>query len=233
MSRTIFLDMKKYAIIVAGGSGTRMKSDIPKQFLQLNHKPVLWHTLRAFESVGDISVILVLPEAQIGYWKKLLVEIGETFRGRIVTGGETRFHSVKNGLLSIEDEENTLVAVHDGVRPLVSPELIRRSYESAEAHGSAITAVALKDSLRQINREGSTPADRESFRLVQTPQTFRIDWMQKAFNTEYLPHFTDCASVLEQAGYPVRLIEGDYKNIKITTPEDLMVAEAFLETTSR
>jgi 2-C-methyl-D-erythritol 4-phosphate cytidylyltransferase len=122
------------------------------------------------------------------------------------------------------------VAVHDGVRPLVSPDLIRRSYEEAERFGSAVTAVPLKDSLRKIDPEGqTTPADREAFRLVQTPQTFRIDWMRAAFDTEYDPFFTDCASVLEHGGFPVHLIEGNYQNLKITTPEDLLVAEAFLK----
>lgn len=221
--------MKKYAIIVAGGSGSRMKSDIPKQFLSLRGKPVLLHTLSAFTSTGGVEVILVLPRHQIPYWEQLLLEGKHTFDGRIVAGGETRFQSVKNGLFSIDDTHDALVAVHDGVRPLVSTELILRTYREAEHFGSAVAAVTLKDSIRQVDAEGQTsPADRERFRLVQTPQTFRIDWMKKAFASDYQASFTDCASVVEHAGLPIHLTEGDYRNIKITTPEDLIVAEALL-----
>lgn len=206
-----------------------MKSEIPKQFLPLAGKPVLLHTLEAFLSITEVEVILVLPQQQIAYWNEILSSGQHRFDGLTVAGGDTRFHSVKNGLRAI-DQETALVAVHDGVRPLVSPDLIRRSYEEAERFGSAVTAVPLKDSLRKIDPEGqTTPADREAFRLVQTPQTFRIDWMRAAFDREYDPFFTDCASVLEHGGFPVHLIEGNYQNLKITTPEDLLVAEAFLK----
>lgn len=206
-----------------------MESDIPKQFLQLEGKPVLLHTLQVFESIGGIEIILVLPELQIAYWEKLLSEGGYPLNGRVVKGGETRFHSVKNGLLSIPEEEKALVMVHDGVRPLISSDLIEKSFQEAEKFGSAVTAVSLKDSIRKVKSGGgSVPVERTSFRLVQTPQTFQIQWMKAAFNAEYQPFFTDCASVVEHAGFKVHLIEGDYKNLKITTPEDLVLAEALL-----
>lgn len=220
--------MKKYAIIVAGGSGSRMKSEIPKQFLPLAGRPVLLHTLRAFESSGDVEIILVLPDYQIGIWEELVSETGDATRYRVVPGGETRFHSVKKGLEAIS-EENSLTAVHDGVRPLVTTVLISKCFEEAETFGSAIAAVRLKDSLRETGSDGyPKTVDREAFRLIQTPQVFRTSWMKKAFDREYHPLFTDCASVVESAGFRIHLTEGDYRNLKITTPEDLPVAEALL-----
>lgn len=221
--------MKKYAIIVAGGSGSRMKSEIPKQFLPLGGKPVLLHTLEAFESAGNIEIILVLPAFQIQTWRNIVSEKGLSAAYRIVEGGETRFHSVRNGLATIP-ETDALVAVHDGVRPLVTPALISRCYDAASRFGAAVTAVSLKDSIRKlITGDSSCPADREQFRLVQTPQAFRVSWMKSAFERPYKSSYTDCASVIEDAGYQVQLIEGDYRNIKITTPEDLIVAEALIK----
>ncbi len=220
--------MRRYAIIVAGGSGSRMKSEIPKQFLPLGEKPVLLHTLEAFESAGNIEIILVLPASQIQTWRDIISEKGLPSAYRIVEGGETRFHSVRNGLATIP-ETDALVAVHDGVRPLVTRALISRSYEAASRYGAAVTAVSLKDSIRKLAPgDSSQPADREAFRLVQTPQAFRLSWMRSAFERPYKPSYTDCASVVEDAGYPVHLIEGDYGNIKITTPEDLIVADALV-----
>lgn len=220
--------MKKFAIIVAGGSGSRMKSDVPKQFLLLGGKPVLYHTLKAFATVEDVSILLVLPETQISAWEKIVEKYKIAYPHQIVTGGSSRFHSVKNGLAEIENSHG-LIAVHDGVRPLITPSLISHCYEEASVFGSAITTLPLKDSIRKIQRDGSSiQVDREGFRMVQTPQVFRADMMKKAFDTDYHPHFTDCASVVEHAGFHVHLVEGDYKNIKITTPEDLAVAEALL-----
>ena len=223
--------MEKYAIIVAGGSGSRMRSEVPKQFLSLKGIPVLVHTLQAFQSAGEISVILVLPESQIHVWMDIVARENFTFPHRIIAGGPTRFHSVKNGLAAIQNE-NALIAVHDGVRPLITPATIRRCFEEAIEFGSAITSVPLKDSIRRTDYDGSSfQIDREKFRLVQTPQVFRADWMRKAFENDYQFYFTDCASVLEYAGFKVHLTEGDYQNIKITTPEDLIVAEALLQST--
>ncbi len=213
---------------MAGGNGSRMKSETPKQFLPLCGKPVLLHTLEAFESAGDIGIILVLPATQIRAWYDIVSEKGPAVSYQVVEGGATRFHSVKNGLGAIPEKE-ALVAVHDGVRPLVTPALISRSYEAASRLGAAVTAVPLKDSIRQLTTgDTSAPADREQFRLVQTPQAFRVSWMKSAFERPYKPSYTDCASVVEDAGYPVHLIEGDYGNIKITTPEDLVVADALI-----
>ncbi len=205
-----------------------MKSETPKQFLPLCGKPVLLHTLEAFESAGNIGIILVLPASQIQTWHDIVSKKGLPVSHRIVEGGETRFHSVKNGLDAIP-ENDALVAVHDGVRPLVTPALISRCYDAASRFGAAVTAVSLKDSIRKLaTGDSSSPADRDQFRLVQTPQAFRVSWMKGAFERPYKSSYTDCASVIEDAGYPVHLIEGDYRNIKITTPEDLVVADALI-----
>lgn len=220
--------MKKYAIIVAGGSGTRMKSEVPKQFLPLHGRPVLAHTLAAFKAAGDLEIILVLPPSQIRSWQDIVSENGISVAHQVVAGGETRFHSVKNGLEKVPDN-GSLVAVHDGVRPLVTPLLINRCFEEAMIFGSAVAAVPLKDSLRRAGHDArAEPLDRDAFRLVQTPQAFKTAWMKKAFDSAYHPFFTDCASVVEYAGFAIHLTNGDYRNLKITTPEDLLVAAAFL-----
>lgn len=218
--------MRKYAIIVAGGSGSRMQSQLPKQFLQLNGKPILMHTLEAF-SFREIQITLVLPAEQVQHWEELCERNSFTVPHRTIHGGETRFHSVKNGLNSIE-EKGGLVAIHDGVRPLISREIISRSFDQAQAHGNAITSVPLKDSLREISSEANQAVDRSKFRLVQTPQTFQLDLIKEAFETPYKDTFTDDAAVFENMGHSIHLIDGDYRNIKITTPEDLLVAESFL-----
>ena len=210
-----------------------MKSDLPKQFLPVGGRPVLMWTLDAFRNYSkEIQIRLVLPESQFDFWSNLCDAHEFEFNGQLVAGGETRFHSVKNGLKSIPAEEG-FVAVHDGVRPFVSSQIIENSCQKAAAAGTAVTCVALKDSARLVRSDGSNEAvSRSDYRLVQTPQTFRLDWMRRAFATEAHPHFTDCASVLEAAAFPVHLIEGSYENIKITTPEDLLWAEAFLKSTS-
>ena len=207
-----------------------MKSDLPKQFLPLGGYPVLMRTLDAFRSYSKvIQIKLVLPESQFDFWKNLCDAQAFVLDYQLVAGGETRFHSVKNGLKSIEAKQG-LVAVHDGVRPFVSSQIIENSFQKAAEAGTAVTCVALKDSARLVRPDGSNQSvSRTDYRLVQTPQTFRLDWMRQAFDTEAQPQFTDCASVLETAGYPIHLIEGSYENIKITTPEDLLWAEAFLK----
>ena len=221
-----------YAIIVAGGSGSRMKSEIPKQFLLLNGKPILIHTVEKFLQIPNIQVIVVLPKNDIEYWNVITSsnEIIQSFKKSITltVGGASRFQSVKNGLATIETDG--LVAVHDGVRPLVNLEIIQESYKVAAEKGTAVTSVWVKDSVRQFDENGESMAlDRTKLKLVQTPQTFQVNLMKKAFEVDEQPFFTDCASVLEFTGEKITLINGAYENIKITTPEDLLVAEALLQ----
>lgn len=222
-----------YAIIVAGGSGSRMKSEIPKQFLPLKGKPILIHTVEKFLQIPDIQIIVVLPKNDIEYWNEITVS-NETIQSlknsiTIAVGGASRFQSVKNGLATIQTDG--LVAVHDGVRPLINLEIIQNSYKVAAEKGSAVTSVWVKDSVRQVDTNGESIAlDRTKLKLVQTPQTFQVNLMKRAFEVEEQAFFTDCASVLEFAGEKITLIDGAYENIKITTPEDMLVAEAFLQT---
>lgn len=218
--------MKKYAIIVAGGSGSRMKSNLPKQFMEIGGLPILMHTLKKFkEANADIELILVLPESQFAFWNELCeihAEFMKIIPHQLVAGGKSRFQSGKNGLDVIENEG--LVAIHDGVRPFVSAEIINESFRIAEEKGTAVVSVASKDSVR-INGKA---IDRATIRLIQTPQTFQTYLLKKAFETEELATFTDDASVAEHAGFTINLIEGSYENIKITTPEDLLWAEVLL-----
>lgn len=222
--------MKEFVIIVAGGTGSRMKSDVPKQFLVVNKLPVLMHTINAFiRYSASLEIILVLPETQFSYWKELCSKYQFEENYRLVQGGETRFQSVKNGLEIIQ-EETALVAVHDGVRPIISTIIIANGFAIAKEKGNAVTSVPLKDSIRVVTQTGQNIAkDRIKYRLIQTPQTYRIDWMRKAFSANYQPYFTDCASVVESAGYEIHLIDGSYENIKITTPEDLEWARIYLK----
>ncbi|GGB94368.1 2-C-methyl-D-erythritol 4-phosphate cytidylyltransferase [Dyadobacter sediminis] len=222
--------MEEFVIIVAGGKGTRMKSEVPKQFFLINGMPVLMHTIQAFRKYSaKISIILVLPEDQFDFWNNLCQEHSFDIEYALVKGGETRFHSVKNGLASISVTDG-FVAVHDGVRPVINKEIIESSFLAAQEFGTAVTCVNLKDSIRFADQNGSNKAmERTDFRLIQTPQTFRLEWMRKAFSVDYNAGFTDCASVLEASGYSIHLIEGAYENIKITTPEDLVWAEIFLK----
>ena len=212
---------KKYAIIVAGGSGSRMKSDIPKQFIEVAGLPILMHTLKRFkEADSEIKIILVLPASQFEYWYELC-SIYTTVPHQLVKGGKTRFQSGLNGLKVIDNEG--LVAIHDGVRPFVSVEIIKESFKIAYEKGTAIASVPSKDSVRVNGRA----IDRSTVRLIQTPQTFQISLIKKAFEVEELSSFTDDASVAEYAGFEINLIEGSYENIKITTPEDLLWAENY------
>lgn len=212
-----------FAIIVAGGSGRRMKSDVPKQFLLLKGKPILQHTIERFLEVLPASqIILVLPEGERLIWETLCDQHNFHPSIQIVNGGGSRFQSVRNGLSAIGQTEG-LIAVHDGVRPFIAPDIIRNSFETAARTGSAVTCVPVKDSVRVVGVDGVSQAvDRSHYRLVQTPQTFQLAAFRQAFQTEEQPFFTDCASVMEYAGFSITLIEGAYENIKITTPDDLV-----------
>ncbi len=227
-NRLLFLLMK-YALIVAGGSGSRMSSDIPKQFLEIAGLPILMHTIRRFyEYSPTVKIIVVLPADQLIAWENLREKHQFQIPLQSVIGGKTRFQSVKNGLASIEDEEGE-VAIHDGVRPLVSVEVIKKSFETARERGSAVAAVALKDSIRRVVSDYSTQSvNRSHFRLVQTPQTFQINLIKAAFQQPESENFTDDATVLESAGGVICLIAGDYLNIKITTKDDLSWAEFYI-----
>lgn len=220
--------MNNYVIVVAGGSGTRMKSVVPKQFLELAGKPILMHTLERFVMFDPaIKVILVLPEAHQSTWKELCVLHAFTLKHSVVNGGETRFHSVKNGLNSISG--GGIVAVHDGVRPLVSIATIARCFDETKKKGNAIPCIPVHETVRQIEGDGSKLVDRSALRLVQTPQVFKVHQLQQAYNQEYQSFFTDDASVLENKGEKIHLVEGNRENIKITEPADLILAKSVIE----
>lgn len=220
--------MKKFAVIVAGGNGQRMGSATPKQFLLLKDKPLLWYTIDAFlNAYIDMQIILVLPEEYLPEGEELKNLFVESNRIQIIKGGKTRFHSVQNGLHLAE--EDSIVFVHDGVRCLVGKDLIVRCYEQAMAKGSAIPAVAATDSIRIANKEKNIVADRNNVRIIQTPQTFRSEFILPAFKQPYHASFTDEATVVEAFGKEIFLIEGEYHNIKITRPVDLLLAEKILE----
>ena len=218
---------KEYAIIVAGGSGTRMKSDLPKQFLLVNGKPVLMHTIEAFIDYSpELEMVLVLPQKDFNTWNTLCKDHEFNIPLHIVAGGKTRFQSVKNGLSAIGDEG--IVAIHDGVRPIVEKEIIAASFNIARLHGSAIAAVRLKETIRVTDKDQTKTVDRSKYRLIQTPQTFQVKIIKGAYQKPESPAFTDDASVVEKMGYKISLFEGSYRNIKITTPEDIKIAEALL-----
>jgi 2-C-methyl-D-erythritol 4-phosphate cytidylyltransferase len=215
-----------YAIIVAGGSGSRMGAAIPKQFLRVAGRTILELTLQKFhQAIPEISIVVVLPEAEIPRWEYICRQEFICVPHVVVSGGQTRFHSVKNGLDTISDPQG-IVAIHDGVRPFVSARAIAESFKQAAIFGNATLSVPLKDSIRRKMGESTIAEPRTDFLLVQTPQTFQIPLIQAAFATDYQPFFTDDASVAEYAGQQIHLIEGNDENIKITTPQDLIIAEA-------
>lgn len=222
--------MDRYAILVAGGKGLRMGSDIPKQFLPLRGRPVLMHTIDVFRrTYPDIHIILVLPREQQDYWRQLCGQHGYDVELCVADGGETRFHSVRNGLSQIPDDARGVVGVHDGVRPFVSPETIRRCYEAAEEFGAVVPVVPVVETVRQLLADGSSmTVDRNAYRLVQTPQTFDIQLLKKAYGQPFDPFFTDDASVVEAMGHPIKLVEGNNENIKLTNPADLKLAEGMV-----
>ena len=221
--------MKKHIIIVDGGKGLRMGGDIPKQFLPVCGKPVLMRTLEAFHAYNSsIHMILVLPVSQQEYWKELCAEYHFTLSHDIADGGETRFHSVMNGLALVEGDG--LVGVHDGVRPFVSQEVIARCYEEASLKKAVIPVIGVVETVRQLTDEGSLTVPRDQYKLVQTPQVFDAALLRKAYQQTYTDMFTDDASVVEALGEKVHLVEGNRENIKLTTPFDLLLAEMLCST---
>ncbi|GAB3826123.1 2-C-methyl-D-erythritol 4-phosphate cytidylyltransferase [Pontibacter rugosus] len=218
--------LPEYAIIVAGGSGTRMQHDTPKQFIEVAGKPVLMHTIERFYKYNpQIRLVVVLPQEQLNAWRSLCQEHSFKLFHMTVPGGATRFASVKNGLDSVYGE--ALVAVHDGVRPFVETATIKAAFEVAATYGNAVVTVSPKDSIRELKGEGSTAVPRDKYKLVQTPQCFQAGILRKAYEQPEQEYFTDDASVVESIGESITLVEGSYRNIKITTPEDLILAEAF------
>lgn len=226
--------MKKFVLIVAGGKGLRMGGELPKQFIPFEGKPVLMHTLEAFHRWdASARLIVVLPEAHRPYWEMLCREIGCSVAHRLARGGETRFDSVRSGLATVEEEigsasdgEKILIGVHDGVRPFVSAEVIEACFQEASRSGAAVPVVPMIDSLREADAEGSRPVDRSRYFAVQTPQVFDAALLCEAYRQPYSPRFTDDASVVEALGRKVKMVPGSRENIKLTTPFDLLLAEA-------
>ncbi len=219
--------MLKYAVIVAGGKGTRMGEGLPKQFLMLKNKPILYYTLNAFlDAYDDMRVILVLPADYTDMGQEIIDAYFDSDRIKLAAGGDTRFQSVKNGLQLINDE--AIIFVHDAVRCLVTTTLIKACYEKAVETGSAIPVIACRDSVRLVNEEGNDPLDREKVKLVQTPQTFHSKILLPAYQIDYKDKFTDEATVVEAYGMKVSLVEGEERNIKITRPLDLIIAESLI-----
>lgn len=215
--------MKKSVIIVAAGLGSRMKSNIPKQFIELNGLPILMHTMRRFNEFDPgISIVLVLSENEIETWNDLLKNHSFSISHTIVKGGTKRFHSVKNGLEVIN--ENCIVAIHDGVRPFCSPVLIKRCFDEAEKKTNAIPALRIPETIREVNGENNFTVDRENFRIIQTPQCFDAMLLKKAYQNIDAENFTDDAGVFERNGNKINLIEGEKNNIKITLQDDLLIA---------
>ncbi len=220
--------MKKYAIIVAAGSGTRMNNVVPKQFLLINNKPVLWYTLNVFlNAYDDLEIILVLAKNFFDKGNEIVQSTNFPARIKIVEGGETRFHSVKNGLKNVIND--SIVFVHDGVRCLITKKLITDCYEAALKNGNAIPSIRSVDSVRIETENGNKIVDRNTVRIIQTPQTFLSSVLIKSFEQDYANSFTDEASVVEKSGVKINLIEGETTNIKITQPLDLIIAEKILQ----
>ena len=217
--------MKKVALIVAGGKGERMNSKIPKQFLLLNNVPILMHTIKRFANFEEI--FLVLPKSQFDYWNKLCKDSDFSCRYSLIEGGGTRFQSVKNGLEKIES--GVIVMIHDGVRPIISKDLIARLIAQNKKGTGVVPIIPMKESIRKVERGKSKHLDRKNLFQVQTPQCFRSTDIKEAYKTEFSELFTDDASVLENAGYKIETTLGDEKNLKITTSEDLKIADLFMQ----
>lgn len=220
--------MRNHLIIVAGGTGSRMGAELPKQFLEIQGKPILAHTLERMHAFDPkLNIIIVLHPEFVDYWIDLTQTLGLTVPHQVVKGGKERFDSVKQGIQAISDETG-VVGIHDAVRPLVSKKTFETCFNNARMNGTAIPVVTVNDSLRELHNGESSIADRSNFRLVQTPQCFEISLLRKAFKADYHPSFTDDASVVESLGARLHLVEGNRENIKITTPEDLRLANVYL-----
>jgi 2-C-methyl-D-erythritol 4-phosphate cytidylyltransferase len=223
-----FAPMKKYAVIVAGGAGTRMGANMPKQFLLLNDRPVLYYTLQTFlQAYNDLQIILVLPEEYVGAGQEIIDAYFDYSRIQITVGGRTRFHSVQNGLQLVAEE--SIVFVHDAVRCLLSTGLIERCYNAAIENGAVIPVIDCKDSIRYVEGEENKSLERSQVKLVQTPQTFHSKILLPAFAIDYKDKFTDEATVVEAFGIKVHLLEGEEQNFKITQPQDLLLAASILK----
>lgn len=221
-------DEQKYVIIVAGGSGKRMGSDLPKQFIEVAGKPILMHTIEQFyRYASSITIILVLPEDQHNYWNELLIKYNFNISHTVVCGGKERFHSVKNGMTKCS--EQGLIAVHDGVRPLVSQSTIRQCFAAASKQKAVVPAIPANESIRKVVDGKNTALDRSQYYMIQTPQVFNSKLLYKAYEQDFSPLFTDDASVVEAMGQTVTLVEGNAENIKITRPMDLKIAEVLLK----
>ena len=218
---------QKYAIIVAGGSGKRMGKQIPKQFIEVAGKPILMHTIERFaEADAGIQLVLVLPHNQHDYWNELIKKYNFTIQHKLAKGGAERFNSVLNGLQHIPS--NAIVAIHDGVRPLVSVDTIHNCFNSAIENGAVIPVIPATESIRRVEDSKNIAVNRSNYFMVQTPQVFQSGILIKAYKQEYNSNFTDDASVVEKAGYSICLVEGNEENIKITRPMDLKIAEVLL-----
>ena len=219
-----------YIIIVAGGKGLRMGGDLPKPFMPLHGKPVLMHTIERFRSYSDeLKIILVLPHEQQDYWRQICQKHNFTVEHTVVDGGQTRFHSSQNGVAAVPDDATGVIGIHDGVRPFVSEETIARCFEAARQFGAALPVLPVTDTLRRVTDDGGYNVQRNDYRTVQTPQTFDAQLLKQAFKQPYSDNFTDDASVVEALGHKVTMVDGNRKNIKLTTPFDLVVAEALIK----
>ncbi len=220
--------MNRFVIITAGGTGTRMKSGIPKQFLLLGDLPILMHTIKRFYEFDKMmQIILSLPENYIEFWNQLCKKYDFKIKHRIIKGGNTRFQSIKNSLFSINSNTG-VIAVHDGVRPSVNSETIKRCFEIAENKGNAVPYCDIVFSVREVKNGKNYAADRNSFKEIQTPQVFNLKYLKDAYAVDFKEQFTDDASVFEAAGHQINLVKGNRENIKITSAEDLIIAEALL-----
>lgn len=219
-----------YIIIVAGGKGLRMGGDLPKQFMPLHGKPVLMHTIELFRAYSDeLKIILVLPHEQQDYWRQICQKHNFTVEHTVVDGGQTRFHSSQNGVAAVPDDATGVIGIHDGVRPFVSEETIARCFEAARQFGAALPVLPVTDTLRRVTDDGGYNVQRNDYRTVQTPQTFDAQLLKQAFKQPYSDNFTDDASVVEALGHKVTMVDGNRENIKLTTPFDLVVAEALIK----
>jgi 2-C-methyl-D-erythritol 4-phosphate cytidylyltransferase len=220
--------MNRSVIIVAGGAGRRMKHDLPKQFMLLNGMPILMHTIRRFYTCcPDLEIIIAIPEKYTRYWDDLCNKFQFNIQHKIAVGGETRFHTVRNALPLSENRE--LIAIHDGVRPFASNNTIGRCFTLAAEKGTAVPCIPIPESIRCLDNNNNYPVNRDHYRLIQTPQVFQWEIIRKSYDQPYRAEFTDDASVAEKAGFPIFLTEGNYENIKITTPVDFIYAEALMK----